>query len=144
MKKFFISSMIVLLYVAYTSIMPVHAQNEVSVQKQNLYNSISDIADILLQHGADINKKSNGVAQLHFAAQVPQNEKPILLKYFLEKGADVNIRDFQGNTPLFVANFAANKEVTDLLLKFGADPTIRNNKGILYKDFKTGELYIFN
>ncbi len=69
---------------------------------------------------------------------------PLLLKYFLEKGADVNIRDFQGNTPLFVANFAANKEVTDLLLKFGADPTIRNNKGILYKDFKTGELYIFN
>lgn len=56
MKKFFISSMIVLLYVAYTSIMPVHAQNEVSVQKQNIYNSISDIADILLQHGADINK----------------------------------------------------------------------------------------
>lgn len=41
MKKFFISSMIVLLYVAYTSIMPVHAQNEVSVQKQNLYNSIT-------------------------------------------------------------------------------------------------------
>lgn len=296
MKKFFIASMIVLLYVAYTSIMPVHAQNEVSVQKQNLYNSISDeeiknillngsskqlkelldkkidvnidygcstllntairslianqnpaatpedtlekmkmlidagadvnlatcgltplatltgiphfaremektyietimsnidyssdmchvngvakickdttpsereqmkaeihqifqeeikkiepyytkIADILLQHGADINKKSNGVAPLHFAAQVPQNEKPILLKYFLEKGADVNIRDFQGSTPLFVANFAANKEVTDLLLKFGADPTIRNNKGILYKDFKTGELYTFN
>lgn len=41
MKKFFISSMIVLLYVAYTSIMPVHAQNEVSVQKQNIYNSIT-------------------------------------------------------------------------------------------------------
>ena len=50
MKNFFISSMIVLLYVAYTSIMPVHAQNEVSVQKQNLYNSISDeeIKNILL------------------------------------------------------------------------------------------------
>lgn len=41
MKIFFIASMIVLLYVAYTSIMPVHAQNEVSVQKQNLYNSIT-------------------------------------------------------------------------------------------------------
>ena len=53
------------------------------------------IADILLQHGADINKKSNEVAPLHFAAQVPQNEKPILLKYFLEKGANPNIRDFK-------------------------------------------------
>ena len=40
-EDFFIASMIVLLYVAYTSIMPVHAQNEVSVQKQNIYNSIT-------------------------------------------------------------------------------------------------------
>ena len=102
------------------------------------------IAEILVQHGADINKKSNGIAPLHFAADVPNNEKPILLKYFLEKGADVNIRDFQGNTPLFVANFADNKEVIDLLLKFGADPTIRNDKGILYNDFKTGELYNYS
>ena len=102
------------------------------------------IAEILLQHGADINKKSNGIAPLHFAADVPNNEKPILLKYLLEKGADVNIRDFQGSTPLFVANFADNKEVIDLLIKFGADVTIRNDKGILYKDFKTGELYNYS
>lgn len=102
------------------------------------------IAEILVQHGADINKKSNGIAPLHFAADVPNNEKPILLKYLLEKGADVNIRDFQGSTPLFVANFADNKEVIDLLIKFGADVTIRNDKGILYKDFKTGELYNYS
>lgn len=102
------------------------------------------IAEILLQHGADINKKSNGIAPLHFAADVPNNEEPILLEYFLEKGADPNIRDFQGNTPLFVANFADNKKVINLLLKYGADPTIRNDKGILYQDFKTGELYNYN
>ena len=102
------------------------------------------IAEILLEHGADINKKSNGIAPLHFAANVPNNEKPILLKYLLEKGADVNIRDFQGSTPLFVANFADNKEVIDLLIKFGADTAIRNDKGILYKDFKTGELYDYS
>lgn len=71
-------------------------------------------------------------------------ENRYCLKYFLEKGANPNIRDFQGNTPLFVANFASNREAIDLLLKFGADPNIRNNAGILYKDFKTGELYTFN
>lgn len=102
------------------------------------------IAEILLQHGADINKKSNGIAPLHFAANVPNNEEPILLKYLLDKGANPNIIDFQGSTPLFVANFADNQEVIDLLLKFGADPSIRNNKGVLYKDFKTGDLYNYN
>lgn len=113
-------------------------------ERQKIEPYYIQIADILLEHGADINKKSKGVAPLHFAAKISKNEKPILLKYLLEKGADPNIRDFQGSTPLFVANFAGNKDVIDVLIKFGADPNIRNNKGILYKDFKTGELNRFN
>ncbi len=112
------------------------------IQKNEPY--YTQIADILLQHGADINKKSNGIAPLHFAANVPHGENPIFLKYLLAKGADVNIRDFQGSTPLFVANFADNKEVIDLLIQNGADVNIRNNKGVLYKDFKTGEYYNFD
>ncbi len=99
------------------------------------------IAKILVHHGADINKKSNGVPPLHFAAQVPQGENPVILKYLLEEGANPNATDFQGSTPLFVANFTNNKEVIDLLIKAGADTTIKNRDGKLYNEFKTGDYH---
>ena len=41
----------------------------------------------------------------------------------------VNCRDAQGNTPLHYASMENNKELGQLLLRYGADRTIRNNDG---------------
>lgn len=108
-------------------------------EQKKLEPYIIKIIGILLHKGADINQKSHGVAPIHFAANIPVNGSTEILKYLLEKGANPNATEMQGNTPLFIANFADNKKVQDLLITFGADKTIKNNKGELYNQFKTGE-----
>ncbi|MBO7244299.1 MAG: ankyrin repeat domain-containing protein [Alphaproteobacteria bacterium] len=49
-------------------------------------------------------------------------------KILIEKGADVNAKDFEGKTPL--SNFLMNNdfEIADLLLKNGADVTIKDHQ----------------
>lgn len=112
-------------------------------EQEKLEPYIIRIVDILVNKGANINEKSHGVAPLHFAANIQVKESYQVLKHLLEKGANPNVTDMQGNTPLFVANFADNKSVIDMLVSFGADTTIKNNKGLLYNQFKTGELKEF-
>jgi ankyrin repeat protein len=43
-------------------------------------------------------------------------------------GADPNVQDPDGNTPLHISR---EKELTDLLLEYGANPNIRNKAGEL-------------
>ncbi len=52
----------------------------------------------------------------------------LLLKY----GADPNLRDYAGDTPLMLAAFAGNKKMCALLLKYGADKTIKSENETAY------------
>ena len=47
-------------------------------------------------------------------------------------GADVNAKDNEGNTPLFVAYAVKNNDAVNLLINSGADTTIKNNLGVTY------------
>lgn len=38
----------------------------------------------------------------------------------------MNIQSYDGNTPLHLASMDGHHEILDMLLKFGADPTIEN------------------
>lgn len=49
-----------------------------------------------------------------------------MINLLLSRGADVNIIDFEGETPLYVAETV---EVAQLLLSHGADASHRNNEG---------------
>ncbi len=49
-----------------------------------------------------------------------------VLLYLLEKGANINITDSDGETPLFVVESA---EMARQLIQLGVDPTIKNNEG---------------
>lgn len=60
-----------------------------------------------------------------------RNEDPKALKAALEKGADVNATNEMGITALWIAAGKKNLEVIDLLLKAGADPSVRD--GIWYQ-----------
>ena len=46
----------------------------------------------------------------------------------LEKGANVNAQDYDGNTPLYWAVLGGNKEIVEVLVKVGADINIKNSK----------------
>jgi len=43
-----------------------------------------------------------------------------IIKYLISKGADVNMKDREGRTPLYYAEITANTEVEELLKKYGA------------------------
>ena len=88
-----------------------------------------DFVDWLLQNGANINHQDRiGYSALHIIAQ---NKQVALAEKFLNNGADPNVTDIHGNTPLWTAIFNSKNEtgVVRLLLQHGANPEIVNKHG---------------
>lgn len=77
-------------------------------------------------------ERDEGGTPLHFAVK---KGKPEMIKLLIEKGADVNAKDEQGDTPLFAAVCSYSEKIKPLelmkiLLDNGADIHARNNKGM--------------
>eukprot|EP00944_MAST-04C_sp_MAST-4C-sp1_P012559 g12559.t1 len=88
----------------------------------------TDIVKLLLEQGADPNKKNKyGITPLHQAAREGHTE---VCKLLLEKGADPNKAKNNGSTPLHWAAYDGHTEVAKLLLDKGADPNIANKWGL--------------
>jgi len=87
------------------------------------YDIYHEIIELLLLLGANINIQNGGIQQtiLHYVCMT-QNEKNI--KFLIQKGANSNIKDLLGRTPLFWA--CGNKELFEYLVDNGADTSIRN------------------
>lgn len=80
-------------------------------------------ADKLIELGADVDESSTtggtkGYTCLMMAAR---NQRPDLVKYLVENGADVNARAGDGNTPLSLAQKEEDTEMVNLLKKLGAE-----------------------
>jgi ankyrin repeat protein len=88
-----------------------------------LNGSISTkITDELLAGGANVDESASsgdaaGYTCLMMAAR---NASQDLVEYLVEKGADVNARAFDGNTPLSLATKKDDQEMVTLLKKLGA------------------------
>ena len=102
----------------------------------------------LIESGANINHQDRiGYSSLHF---IGQNRLTDLAKYFLEKGADPNIQDIHGNTPLWTAIFneRQNSKVVKLLLRHGANPDITNKYGktprTMYETLNNADISVEN
>ncbi|MEJ2665224.1 MAG: ankyrin repeat domain-containing protein, partial [Spirochaetia bacterium] len=88
------------------------------------YGNVSlDIIKLLIEHGADINKKGykEGGTVLFYAAQ---NSNFELVEYLIKVGADINTRDDYGGTALMSAAWGGHAEMVLFLLKNGADPNL--------------------
>lgn len=87
---------------------------------------------VLIEAGAEIDAKSEfGTTPLVGAVRTGTQRGEIVL-ILLSHGAKINNRDYQGNTPLHVARVPEKIEV---LLDNGADPSAKNEFGMLPWDF---------
>ncbi len=63
---------------------------------------------------------------LHVAVKEGDKE---LVKYFIEKGADPNVKGAFGETPLHIAVDRGYHDIVQILLESGADPNAQSNEG---------------
>ena len=135
-KKIIVSSVIILLFFAYNE--------KIWAQIESLYNSsteqfagISTLMSATANNDIDgvkffskagalvINQRNKGGAtSLHIACRESNFE---IAKILVDNGANVNIVDNEGWSPLMRASLAGNKEIVELLLKNGAKAHLLNS-----------------
>ena len=109
--------------------------HEIYLKAKEKHNPLFlDMLEILINNKANIHQIDfAGQTVLHRAALTPKGETLELMKYLILKGADVNAKDSNGNTPLFIAYAVNNNDTVNLLIASGADVSIKNNFGVTYK-----------
>ena len=97
-----------------------------------------DLVKILIASGASLEESNQlGVSLLGCAVtELWRNSSPVIMRkrveiieFLIEKGAALNGRDNDGDTPLFQALFDHKAIFVDVLLSKGADHTIIDNTG---------------
>ena len=83
-----------------------------------ILNGYKEIAELLIEKGANINAKTkNGATPVYTAASSGQRE---ILEILIARGADVNVKDEKGVSALKVASSKGYKAVVELLKAKGA------------------------
>lgn len=101
---------------------------------QAVFRGYTQLMEFLMERGCDINlldEKNNSA--LHQAFKMPglaQTRRLVTLDKLLRAGADPNIQDYEGCTPLQLACFQLDIKSVELLLKYRADPNLPNKSGI--------------
>ena len=89
------------------------------------WGNLPELAEILLDEcGMDIDTGDQcGRTALHVAAYQGNTR---VMKYLLERSANVNAVDRYGQTPVFSGAYDGNRKVVKMLCEYGADLTIKN------------------
>lgn len=81
-------------------------------------NGRIDMIDYLIEHNADVNQINNiGNTALFYAVFYSKNQTEIIEK-LLKAGADINIQNKSGVSPLTLANSMANDRVSKFLQNY--------------------------
>lgn len=93
----------------------------------------SEAAKLLIFRGADLNAQTDRGATallMVLTQQYPTEEnRNSLLEYMLKRGADPNLADANGFSPLYYAAALKNQDALALLLEYGATPDEKNLSG---------------
>lgn len=93
-----------------------------------------EIAAVLIDAGADVNKESVLGTPLMNAATNHWNEE--IINLFIKYKADVNKTDKNGRTALFYAFSSSNDDIVSLLIQAGADTNIKDKDGRTYMEIE--------
>jgi ankyrin repeat protein len=93
-----------------------------------------DIVKQLLGQNSDLNARyANNLTLLMWASgpdeNVPETQAIEVVSYLLDAGAHIDDRDNRGRTALMIAAEGGHAEIADLLLKRGADPSLKDKAG---------------
>lgn len=69
---------------------------------------------------------TSGNGALHILTSHPNS---LFFQFLLQRGADANLRDGKGNTPLVLATMAGREDLAQLLLTYKANPNLGNAGG---------------
>ncbi len=97
----------------------------------------TDIVRILLAAGADVDKTNLAGATAIMYLLIHHNTRGILAM-MLQAGANVNIKDDNGNTALHLAACRSSARTIQMLINAGADREIRNKNDQTAEDFARG------
>lgn len=84
---------------------------------------------ILVENGADVEYQNDEIDNTTAIIWACWGGEEEIVKYLIEKGANINYKDKNGNTALMHAANHYNLEAFETLLKFKADTKIKNNDG---------------
>lgn len=88
-----------------------------------------DAVKTLIAAGADIHAAAkNGLKVQAIHAAVASKHLDIV-RTVLEAGADPNAAQQQGFRPMHESGSSGNRELAELLMKYGGDPTLKNDEG---------------
>ncbi len=113
-----------------------YLKNEFSRNIKN-DNNINDINTDGFVNFYELNEKNTGNSYLHLAVI---GNYPDLVKYFIEKGADINKKNNEGDTPLHIALRNKMNIIIGILLENKAKLDIPNNEGEIPFDFFSNEM----
>ncbi len=87
------------------------------------------LAEMLLASGADLNKLASDRLYSPLMDAVQKGDLA-MVNLLLSKGADTSLRSRDGQTALIISVGQGSKEIAALLLRYGADPAVKDNLGM--------------
>lgn len=92
-----------------------------------------ELASRLIARKAEVNKP--GWTPLHYAVSRESQTSTAMVRLLLEHHAYIDAESPNGTTPLMMAAHYGSPEAVKLLLEEGADPLIKNQRGMTAIDF---------